>query len=110
MYHASMARIDDSHQPFKRKVTLGPGPRKRPKVMQAKDWECVKVKPTKTHYRQVCKWVGDGDRAPKTVRIKKKWKKAYNKVYRTWAKNKRLAARGPVKTYRCRRRPGTSCR
>lgn len=105
-----MARIDDSHQPFKRKRSIGPGPRKRPKVNEAKDWACARAKPTKTHYVQVCKWVGGGEtKSPRTVKLRKKYKKAYNKVYRAWARNKRLSAT-PVKSYRCRKKPGTKCR
>lgn len=104
-------RIDDSHQPFKRKRSIGPGPRKRPKVNEAKDWECTRAKPTAKHYVQVCRWVGGGgSRAVKKVKIKKTWKKRYNAQYRAWAARKRTPAKGPVKTYRCRRKTNVSCR
>lgn len=108
-----MARIDDSHQPYKRKRSEGPGPRRRPRVFEQKDWECSKGKNTKTHYVQVCKYVGDGpDRAPRRIKLKKKYKKGYNKEYRAWLKKHGAHRQKPVASYHCRRsrRTGVSCK
>lgn len=105
-----MPRIDDSHQPFKRKSKIGPGPRKRPAIREAKDWQCRRAKPTKTHYVQICSWVGPGNRAPRKVKLKKSFKKRYNKQYRAWAARKAAPARGAKPGYRCRRTKTTRCR
>lgn len=108
-----MKRIDDSHQPFKRTKKIGPGPRKRPAIRETKTFVCKRSKPTKTHYIQQCAYTGaDGARHVTTVRTKKTWKKKYNKVYRQWAAKRRasLVARGPQRSYRCRRTASTKCR
>lgn len=109
--------IDDSHHAFKRAGGIGPGPKKRPRVHQERDWECQKGKATATHYVQVCRYVGDNTKrrgVKMTVRRKKSSKKAYNAVWRKWAaKNKRIKAlqnKGPKAGYRCRRTPAASCR
>ena len=109
-------RIDDSHAPFKRAGGLGPGPKKRPRVQQERDWECQKRPATKTHYVQVCTYVGDNKarRGKKmTVKRSKKEKKAYNVVFRRFeAKSKRLQAqqkRGAKPGYRCRKTPAARC-
>lgn len=103
-----MARIDDSHQPFKRKKSIGPGPLKYPKVDQVGVWVCRRAKPTKTHYVQVCKNTETGSKH--TSRVKKARKKKYNAIYRRWAAGKRLAARPALRSYRCRRTSTTKCR
>lgn len=102
-------RIDDSHQPYKRTKRLGPGPRRHPPVLQAKNWECSKGK---KKYEQICVWVGAGKRAPTKNRMNPKKKKKYNKVYRAWAAKNRVALtkRAPVSGYKCRRTKATRCR
>ena len=103
-------RIDDSHQPYKRTRKLGPGPRKHPPVLQARDWECHRgTKP----YTQICVWVGGGDkRANTTNRMNKAKKKKYNKQYRQWAKTHRAAlrARGRIGTYKCHKTKAAKCK
>ena len=108
-------RIDDAHQPFKRTVRIGPGPRKRPAIVREGDWECVKGKNTRTHYVQVCTFIGETGRkrgAKLTVKTKRARKKRYNKLYRAWAKKHRkaLQARGPRAGYRCRRTAVAKCK
>lgn len=106
-------RIDDSHQPFKRTKRIGPGPRKRPPIHESKTFTCKRGKPTGKHYVQHCTYVGaDGAKHVTTIKTKKKWKRSYNKVYRTWAAKKRgaLVARGPQRSYRCRKTASTKCR
>ena len=108
-----MARIDDSHQPYKRKRSEGPGPKHHPRVYETKDWECSKAPMTRTHYVQVCKYIGDGPaRKPHVVKLKKSTKKKYNKVYRAWLKRQGGRRQKPVPSYHCRtnRRTGTSCK
>lgn len=110
-------RIDDSHQPFKRTGAIGPGPKKRPKLQQEKNWECQKGKSTTKHYVQVCTYVGDNRaRRGKKVKVKtlKSRKKRYNKLYRKWAKrNARIQAlqsRGAKQGYKCRKTPVAKCK
>jgi len=105
-------RIDDSHQPFKRRGKIGPGPKRHPPVLQVKDWECVKGS---KKYVQVCTYVGPNKkrRGTKTVnRMNPLKKKKYNKQYRAWAKKNRAnASSKPARAgYRCRRTRSTSCR
>jgi len=111
-----MARIDDSHHAFKRANKIGPGPKKQ-ELHQEKNWECKKGKNTSTEYVQICRYVGDNTkRRGKTIKIKRKKskKKAYNKLYRAWAKKStRLGsfqARSRKAGYRCRRTPIAKCR
>jgi hypothetical protein len=101
-------RIDDSHQPYKRKRSLGPGPRKRPRVLEMKNWECRKLKATPKYYVQVCRDLETG--RTRKIKTKKKWKRKYNKLYRAWSKRHPIAAKSPQPTYRCRRQPGVQCR
>lgn len=104
-----MARIDDSHQPFKRTRKLGPGPKRHKPVTQKKDWECHRgSKP----YEQICVWVGDGKRKPTKNVMNKAKKKAYNKLYRKWAaKNRKaLQSRGRIGSYRCHKTKQTACK
>jgi hypothetical protein len=111
-----MARIDDSHHSFKRGGKLGPGPKKQTSHRTA-DWECKKGKNTKTHYVQLCTFVGD-DRSRRgkklKVKTKKTKKKAYNKLFRAFAKRsvrlKAREARGARTGYRCRKTPVAKCR
>lgn len=113
MYPRGMTRrIDDSHQPFKRTRKIGPGPRKRPAILQSKDWSCTKGKNTKTHYVQTCKWMGEGNRKPVKVKTKKRYKKAYNKLYRKWAAKHRkaLTAKGAMPGYRCKKTKIARCK
>ena len=104
-----MPRIDGTHHAFKRKSSLGPGPRKRARISQAKEWECQKAKGKK--YVQICRYVGPGKtRKPRKVVTDKAWKKQYNKTYRAWAKNKRVGT-GPAKSgYRCRSTTVSKCK
>lgn len=111
-----MSRIDDSHHTFKRSKNLGPGPKKR-KLSMAGDWECQKGKNTQTHYVQVCTYVGDNRdlRGKKRrVRRKKASKKAYNRLFRKFAKRSerlaRLQARGRRPGYRCRTTRVAKCK
>jgi hypothetical protein len=104
------AAIDPTHTPFKKRSKIGPGPRKRPAIRKAGDWECERAKPTRTHYVQVCVWQGDGIRKPKRVKLKKSWKRGYNKIYRAWAKKHT----GRIRTtalpgYKCRPTRATKC-
>lgn len=105
-------RIDDSHQPFKRLKKIGPGPKKHPPVLQVREWECQRGPKKKGFYTQICKFVGDGERAPRTVRLKKAKKKKYNKLYRQWARRNRakLAGKAAQGNYKCRRTASTKCR
>ena len=109
-------RIDDSHQPFKRTTKTGPGPKKQTNTREG-DWECKKGKPTKTHYVQVCTYVGaNRKRRGKKIKVrrKKSSKKAYNKLWRAWAKKtariQKLQNKGARSGYRCRRTAVTKCR
>jgi len=105
-----MPRIDDSHQPYKRKRSLGPGPKRHPRVKQTKEWECTARKPTKTAYVQVCRWVGEGTRKSQTFKTSKKSKKKYNRLYRQWLVKKGIVNKGRTSTYRCRRTKTTKCK
>lgn len=98
-------RIDDSHHPFKRRVKLGPGPRRIKRARQ-KDWECKRVK----KYEQVCKWVGEGNRKPIRVKVKKAWKKKYNDQYRKWRAGKPTGPQGRAPGYRCRKTTVAKCK
>lgn len=102
-----MARIDDSHQPYKRTRKLGPGPKRARPKQQTKEWECRRGK---RPYEQICRWVGEGKRKPTKNRMNPSKKRAYNKLYRAWAKKKRLAERGKLPGYKCRRTANTKCR
>jgi hypothetical protein len=108
-----MARIDDSHNSFKRGVRLGPGPKKQ-RTERAGDWECRKGKNTATDYVQVCRYIGPGKRADIKVKRKKSKKRAYNKLYRAWLKRnarvKAFQSRGARAGYRCRRTAVAKCR
>lgn len=104
-----MARIDDSHQPFKRKRSIGPDPKRHPKVSQVKEWECAAKKPTSTHYVTVCRWIGEGTRKPTVNKMSKAKKRAYNKLYRPFAAKKRTTG-GKLPSYRCRRTRSASCK
>ena len=109
-----MPRIDDSHAPFKRKRSIGPGPKKAPPIHQTKAWTCERVRPSEAgakpgFYTQVCRLKATG--AVRYVRRKKSKKKAYNKLYRKWAAKHRakLAARPAIRSYRCRRTRVARC-
>ena len=73
------------HNPFKNQDTIGttntkkfgPPPKGTRSVSQTDDWVCKK----KGKYVQLCK--GPNGRK-KVVRIKKGYKKKYNKAYRKW--------------------------
>lgn len=103
-----MPRIDDSHAPFKRKRTIGPGPKKAPPITQTKAWHCERVRPSERgakpgFYTQLCRLAGTN--VVRYVRRKKKAKRAYNKLYRKWAAKHRakLVAKPAIRSYRCRR-------
>ena len=105
-------RIDDSHHPFKRTRKIGNGPKKHPPVLHVKEWECRKGK---KKYEQICRYVGPDERRRGTVttsRMNPKKKKAYNKLYREFAKRNRkdLRKRGARPGYRCRRTRIAKCR
>ena len=96
--------LDDSHQPFKRSKTLGPGPKKGGNSRTG-EWECRKLK----KYVQICEWVGPGKRSDKKVVTDPERKKKYNKLYAEWLDKKRKP-RFPNKraaSYRCRARRKT---
>lgn len=107
------ARIDDSHQPFKRLRVIGPGPKRHPPVDNVKDWECRKGS---KKYEQICVYVGPNlDRRGKTTknRMNPKKKKKYNKLYRAWVKKTRGTATATKRArpgYKCRRTKSTKCR
>jgi hypothetical protein len=82
--------IDPSHHTFKRAGGIGPGPKRRPRLHQAQDWECQKGKNTSKSYVQICTYVGDNKaRRGKKLKVvtSKVKKKRYNKLWRKWAKN-----------------------
>lgn len=101
-------RIDDSHHPFKRKRTMGPGPKRHPRVAETGELVCHKGKNTKTHYVQVCKVQGTG--TVRTYKLKKSTKKRYNKLYRAWRARQKAAPKGRRPGYRCRRTARATCR
>lgn len=109
-------RIDDSHHSFKRSTKLGPGPKKRTNTQEL-TWECQKGRNTSTHYVQVCRYVGD-DRAKRgkkiTVKRSKAKKKAYNKLFRRWAKRNRrlqaMQAKPSRRAYKCRKTTVAKCK
>lgn len=111
-----MAKIDPTHHAFKRAGKTGPGPKKRTRHQQG-DWECQRGKNTRTSYVQICTYVGD-NRSRRGTKMKvtksKAKKKAYNKLWRSWAKRnariKSFQARGPRSGYRCRSTPVARCR
>lgn len=106
-----MSRIDDSHQPYKRKRSLGPGPKHADKIYETKDWECSKRPKTKKYYVQKCVYVGDGP--PKKARLVKRKiraKKVYNKIYRKWAASRKVGTGARTSTYHCRKNQRTSCK
>ena len=108
-----LPRLDDSHQPFKRKRSLGPGPRRRPRVAETKNWECEKRPSTWTHYIQVCRYVGDNAEmrgTKRTVKTSKKTKRVYNKEYRAWLKRHEGKVNKPQSSYSCRPHAGTRCK
>jgi hypothetical protein len=109
--------IDPTHHTFKRATGIGPGPKKRPRLERAKDWECQKGKNTSTKYVQICTYVGDNKkRRGKKIKVvtSKAKKKAYNKLWRKWAKHsKRIQAlqkKGARAGYRCRATPVSKCK
>lgn len=67
-----------AHWPYKRKSHLGPGPRKGEND-QTDNWDC-----SCANYKCTCK--GSGGRERK-VRIKRSYKKAYNKQYKAWCRD-----------------------
>lgn len=69
---------EGSHHPFKRWSNIGIGPRDDANAAKGR-WKCKC-----SNY--LCKCVGSGDRkgTSKTVRIKRSYKKAYNKEYKAW--------------------------
>lgn len=86
------APIDNTHSPFKRLAKLGPGPRDREPISVKGKYNCRKKKGKK--YEQVCLYRGaDGRIHKKTVKTKKKWKKAYNKEYAKFAAQRGLKPR-----------------
>lgn len=109
-----MPRIDDSHAPFKRKRSIGPGPKKHPPIHQVKKWVCERVRPTERgakpgYYTQICRLKSTG--AVRYVRRKKPAKKRYNKLYRAWAAKHRarLVTKPAIRSYRCRRTRVARC-
>jgi len=101
-------RIDDSMHPFKRKRRLGPGPRKRPPFTETKDWVCTRGTNTPKHYVQRCVNQETGEK--RTIKLKRKYKKAYNVTYRRWAASKAEPRATPRAGYRCRRTKRTRCK
>ncbi len=111
---ACKTTVDSSHHAFKCTPKIGPGPRKRSPVHQAKDWECQRGKSTSTHYVQICRFVGEPGHgvkrgAKRTIRLKKGWKTKYNKQYRAWAK-RHPGRSGRRAGYRCRPTAVSKCR
>ena len=109
-----MPRIDDSHTPFKRKASIGPGPMRAPKIHEAKVWVCEKPKKgahgKKGYYTQAC--VSRETGQVRFVRRSKKAKKKYNKLYRAWVAKKRVnpQSKPARRSYRCRRTNVARCR
>lgn len=75
------AALDESHHPFKRSLKRPGGPAKRADE-ETHEWSCSWMPPTSGAYRQKCVNIHNPDRAPKIVKIKKGYKKRYNKLYR----------------------------
>lgn len=112
-----MARIDDSHAPFKRTTKIGPGPKKREPITHAGNWECERKKPTATHYIQSCRYVGmDKKKRGKKITVKTEIdrKTKYNKQYRKWAKKQKriqaLVKRTARGGYKCRKTVVAKCK
>lgn len=105
-----MTRIDDSHTPFKRKKSIGPGPKRQPPVKQTKHFVCERPRHgrKKGFYTQDCVDTKTG--IVHVIRRKKSKKKAYNKVYRTWTAKRKAPKSRPLPSYRCRRTRVASCR
>jgi hypothetical protein len=72
--------VGKEHWPYKNKSTLGPGPLKGTNK-QSDFWDC-----NCSNYRCTCKGP-EGQR--KIVKIKKAYKKWYNKLYKAWLKKKK---------------------
>jgi hypothetical protein len=121
-----MARkTDDSHQPFKSRKVIGPGPKRRRKLAVKDLWECSWV----GKYKQACYNratgrlkinkptcanvpLGKGEKrisASECLVITKAKKKRYNKVYRAWAKEHRRAKLPLRAGYQCRPTPFAKC-
>lgn len=98
------AAIDPSHHPFKRSLRRPGGPGNRPDE-ETKTWTCEWRKPTSTHYIQQC--VNTETGKGRKVRIRKSYKKAYNKAYRAgkFPKGKRFQkdAKHPGARYAARK-------
>jgi hypothetical protein len=104
-----MARIDDSHAPFKRTTRIGPGPKKRGQIVRTNDWECRKAPKVKGAYVQICTYVGENKaRRGKKIKVKTSVakKKKYNKLYRAWLKKTGKARTGKaLPSYKCKKTP-----
>ena len=77
---------DKDHHPFKREKNLGPGPRSAT-LDQVDCWDCEEVSPYKQHcvYKSTCPETHEYEHGQvKIIRIKKDYKKKYNKDYRDW--------------------------
>jgi len=72
--------VGKDHWPYKNKSTLGPGPLKGTNK-QADFWDCKCA-----NYRCTCK---GPDGQTKIVKIKKSYKKWYNRLYKKWVKGKK---------------------
>lgn len=68
------------HNPFKSKDHLGPGPRGG-QNSKTDNWKCSCATP----YKCLCR----AGKRKKVVRIKRDYKKVYNKQYKAWAKDQR---------------------
>ena len=66
------------HNPFKTKSHLGPGPRHSTND-ETKAWKCSCATP----YKCLCR----SGKKKKTIRIKKDYKKGYNRDYKQWVKH-----------------------
>lgn len=95
--------LDNSHQPFKRSSKRPGGPAGRADKVTNK-WDCKRKGP----YKQVCTTIDPitGKRRKKTVKVRKGWKKKYNKQYRRFVKGmkKNHGERWPKKMNK--KRPG----
>ena len=78
MARRSFTPLDNTHQPFKRQASLGPGPRGRKAIKAKGMYECHKIEP----YEQVC-LILKGKSAGKTRKISTDpdWKQSYNEQY-----------------------------
>ena len=89
--------LDDSHSPFKRSRRLGPGP-KRGEHNQTGEWTCEYVKPYVQKCTSTKKSKKTGKKKTKIIKIKRDYKKRYNKAHWEHQSAERERHNGPKYT------------